>query len=120
MMKQYKKELIVSTLLALLPIAAGLLLWNRLPGQLASGAVKQSVEEGGRLPARPGVVDRRADDDSVEFVQPLCQAVHAVVKDAALAAPAFSAGDAARDRLCADLHQLRLDAVLLQGLCNLG
>ena len=29
MMKQYKKELIVSTLLALLPIAAGLLLWNR-------------------------------------------------------------------------------------------
>ena len=36
MMKQYKKELIVSTLLALLPIAAGLLLWNRLPGQLAT------------------------------------------------------------------------------------
>ena len=35
MMKQYKKELIVSTLLALLPIAAGRLLWNRLPGQLA-------------------------------------------------------------------------------------
>ena len=29
MMKQYKKELIVSTLLALLPIAAGLLPWNR-------------------------------------------------------------------------------------------
>ena len=36
MIKQYKKELIVSTLLALLPIAAGLLLWNRLPGQLAT------------------------------------------------------------------------------------
>ena len=36
MMKHYKKELIVSTLLALLPIAAGLLLWNRLPGQLAT------------------------------------------------------------------------------------
>lgn len=36
MMKQYKKELIVSTLLALLPIATGLLLWNRLPGQLAT------------------------------------------------------------------------------------
>ena len=36
MIKQYKKELIVSTLLALLPIAAGLLLWNRLPGQFAT------------------------------------------------------------------------------------
>ena len=47
MMKQYKKELIVSTLLALLPIAAGLLLWNRLPGQIvthwgASGADRWS------------------------------------------------------------------------------
>ena len=36
MIKQYKKELIVSTLLALLPIAAGLLLWNRLPGQIVT------------------------------------------------------------------------------------
>ena len=36
MMKQYKKELIVSTLLALLPIAAGLLLWSRLPGRIST------------------------------------------------------------------------------------
>ena len=36
MMKQYKKELIVSTALALLPIAAGLLLWSRLPDRLAT------------------------------------------------------------------------------------
>ena len=43
MMKQYKKELIVSTLLALLPIAAGLLLWNRLPGHWGmSGADRWS------------------------------------------------------------------------------
>ena len=36
MMKRYKKELIVSTALALLPIAAGLLLWSRLPDQIAT------------------------------------------------------------------------------------
>lgn len=36
MIKQYKKELIASTVLALLPIAVGLLLWNRLPGQIVT------------------------------------------------------------------------------------
>lgn len=59
MIKQYKKELIVSTLLALLPIAAGLLLWNRLPGQLAThwgmhGADK--MERQGRRRISPAAV----------------------------------------------------------------
>ena len=36
MMKQYKKELIVSTALTLLPAAAGLLLWSWLPDRIAT------------------------------------------------------------------------------------
>ena len=33
-MKDHKGKLILSSLLVLLPLAAGLLLWNRLPEQL--------------------------------------------------------------------------------------
>ena len=33
-MKEHKGKLIFSSLLVLLPLAAGLLLWNRLPEQL--------------------------------------------------------------------------------------
>ena len=35
MLKKYKKTLIVTTLLALLPMVAGIILWNRLPEQVA-------------------------------------------------------------------------------------
>ena len=36
MLKKYKKTLILSTLVLLIPIAAGLLLWNRLPDPMPS------------------------------------------------------------------------------------
>ena len=36
MLKKYKKTLILSTLVLLIPIAVGLLLWNRLPDPMPS------------------------------------------------------------------------------------
>lgn len=35
MMKQYKKDIILTTLITLLPIFIGLILWNQLPNQIA-------------------------------------------------------------------------------------
>ena len=35
MMKQYKKIIIITTLITLLPIFIGLILWNQLPNQIA-------------------------------------------------------------------------------------
>ena len=35
-MKEYRKLLIITTLITLLPIIAGLILWNQLPDQIAT------------------------------------------------------------------------------------
>ena len=36
MFKKFKKELMISSLITLLPILIGLVLWNKLPNQMAT------------------------------------------------------------------------------------
>ena len=51
MNKEYRKQIILSTLVTLLPIVAGLVLWNKLPDQIATHFDSSGVADGwsGRL-----------------------------------------------------------------------
>lgn len=46
MMKKYKKRIIISSIITLLPILAGLILWNRLPDTIATHFGNDNVANG--------------------------------------------------------------------------
>ena len=46
MMKKYKKRIIISSVITLLPILAGLILWNRLPDTIATHVGNDNVANG--------------------------------------------------------------------------
>ena len=46
MMKKYKKRIIISSVITLLPILAGLILWNRLPDTIATHFGNDNVANG--------------------------------------------------------------------------
>lgn len=46
MMKKYKKQLILSSIVTLLPILIGLFLWNRLPDTIATHFGSDNVANG--------------------------------------------------------------------------
>ena len=46
MMKKYKKRIIISSIITLLPILAGLILWNRLPDTIATHFGSDNVANG--------------------------------------------------------------------------
>lgn len=76
--------------------------------------IEEPVEEGDKLPGRAAVIDRRADDQTVELLQPCLNLLHHVVAEAVPRLEAVAAGDAARQGLLAQIEHLGLDSVLLQ------
>ena len=51
MMKKYKKQLILSSIVTLLPILIGLFLWNRLPDTIATHFGSDNVANGWSSPS---------------------------------------------------------------------
>lgn len=76
--------------------------------------IEEPVEEGDKLPGRSAVIDRRADDQTVELLQPGLNLLHHVIAEAVPRLEAVAAGDAARQGLLAQIEHLGLDSVLLQ------